>query len=442
MKAPIGDGAAVAREVFARAIDRTAPEPRVASCLLRDRDTLSIAGRHFDLRTIDRVVAIAFGKVAAPMARAVARVLEGFPLEGLLASRSADAPRGWQAFASGHPLPDAQSLAAGRAALALLRANDSERTLVLFLVSGGGSALLEAPVDPSWTLEELADAHRALIGCGAPIAEVNAVRRRLSAIKGGGLAAQAPRAAQVSLYVSDTNPGDVASIASGATWTSAFAPVDVGAVVRRHGLRDALPARLTASLLGDMVGPEHSLPARRLPARTFHHVLLDNGDLVAAAADAARELGHTVVRADDLGEVEVESLAGALLDRARAARDAQRGSRVCVVSGGEAICPVRGNGRGGRNQELVLRAALLLEPHPDARFAVLSCGSDGIDGNSPAAGAVCDADTLRRGRAAGRDPRADLERSDSHAFLAAAGATITTGPLAHNVRDLRVVVAG
>ncbi|MCA1816053.1 MAG: DUF4147 domain-containing protein, partial [Acidobacteria bacterium] len=389
-------------------------------------------------------------------------------------------PARWRVFEGGHPLPNRASLEAARAAFALLRRADEaasvepSRTLVVFLVSGGGSAMLELPRDAGVTLEDLRALNGVLVNCGAGIAEINAVRRAVSAVKGGGLALAAARAAQVTLLVSDVNAGDERSVASGPTF-----PADAGgdaraarALVERYDLAPRLPASVLRAL-----DPAHARPAVRDPidasaaidagAPRRHFVLLDNARAVRRAAEVARSLGFAVEVAGDIVEQSVEDGARLLVSRLSALRRKAGGGRAaCLVSGGEFSCPVRGDGKGGRNSETALRCALELDARntrtesgvgesrsrdsgADAgetdraapHFVALSAGTDGVDGNSPAAGALCDETTIARARALGLDPLDFLARSDSCNLFRALGDDITTGATGTNVRDLRILLA-
>ena len=350
----------------------------------------------------------------------------------------------WEVFEGGHPLPNASSEEAARAAFRLLAEADRREAIVIFLVSGGGSAMLEMPRGEGVTLEDLREVNRALVTCGAPISEVNAVRRAVSAVKGGGLSRAAPRSAQVTLLVSDVNAGREADVASGPTFEAESGGGAAARVVGRYGLA----ARLAPAVLRAL---RHA-PAREsggeARAPRSHFVLLDNGSAVEAAARAARARGFVTEVATDLVEQHVAEGSAALVARLLdlAGREGSRGG-VCLVSGGEFACPVRGAGVGGRNAETALRCAFEFERVCGGGAAggrvlvALSAGTDGIDGNSPAAGALADRTTLARARARGLDPRTHLEESDAYSLFHALGDAVVTGPTGTNVRDVRVLLA-
>ncbi len=290
----------------------------------------------------------------------------------------------WEIFEGGHPLPNEASLEAAEAAFNLLDWANDARGLVVFLVSGGGSAMMEWPISPAVSLDDLRRVNEELIGSGARISEINEVRRAYSAVKGGKLAQRATHARIVTLIVSDTNLDDEANVASGPT----------------------------------------------LPTSPYR-VLLGNWTALEAAHQKALELGFKSSIAHDICEQPIQE--GCELLLARLSQE----NTDCLISGGEFSCPVRGDGIGGRNLETVLRCALSLK-EPNA--VVLSAGTDGIDGNSPAAGAIADPTTIARARNLRLDPAKSLESSDSFTFFEGLGDLIVTGPTGTNVRDLRILL--
>ena len=359
------------------------------------------------------VYSIAIGKAATSMARGLEDALGDRLTAPVLIA------------AGGHPLPDENSLAAAQAAFALLDRANAEKATVVFLISGGGSAMIEWPVSDEITLADLQAANKTLISCGARIAEVNAVRRAFSAVKGGALARRAPRAQTFTLIVSDTNPGDEASVASGPTLNPPDDSPKAIDVVEHYQIESLLPDSIMKALR------DEKRPTRAI--NSSHLVLLDNNTAVTAARDKAIELGFSCAILDDIREQPIadgcELLLSKLLDQ----------STQCCVSGGEFSCPVRGNGFGGRNLETALRCAIELEgksPH----LVVLSAGTDGIDGNSPAAGAIADETTIQRARDLGLDAHQNLARSDSYSFFEHLNDLIVTGPTGTNVRDLRILL--
>ena len=410
---------------------------------------LTILDTEFDLNAQPHAIySIATGKAAVGMASAVDEVL-GDALAGGVVSAppmGVGLPERWGVFAGGHPLPNEASLEAARAAFALLRAADAQaRALVIFLISGGGSAMLEWPRDEAITLAEMQEANRALVACGANINEINSVRRAFSAVKGGGLGACAGRAAQISLIISDTREDEPYNVASGPTYAFPHEPHESSEIVKRYRLDARLPASILRAVNQPLPSPTETDSALMLRR---HHVLLDNERALVRAAEVAAAHGFTVEIARDLSEQPVAEGAALLVSRLFDLRRREGRRPVCLISGGEFSCPVRGAGVGGRNAETVLRCAFEIEAQAarapsDAttRVVVFSAGTDGIDGNSPAAGALGDDTTLARARTLSLDARKFLEASDAHTFFAALGDAVTTGATGTNIRDLRLLLA-
>lgn len=424
----------------------------------------------------DEVLVIALGKAAVPMTRALLKRLpKGVPVRGVCAGAAVpargDARVRW--FKGGHPLPNEESFAAAREALELLR-EAGVRTLVIFLVSGGGSAMMELPRDAAIELEELLEFHRALVGSGATIAEINAVRRQFSAVKGGRLAMAAGEAKQLTLLLADVPVKDVEAVASSPTLPDRGGEYECREILDRYGLMERFPRRVrewfesrissgaeAPSSLQRANGrakarPLHGLtPAHfkveRIPAEAVplqnrgpaawgdYEVLLSNEDLVAAACEQARRLGYETVVDNSCDDWDYEEACGYLLRRFRELR--REMPWVCLVSGGEVTVKLEGAvGRGGRNQHFALEAAVKMDRNADEEMVVLSAGSDGVDGNGNAAGAISDGSTVARARELGVEAKAALTRFDSGTVFAALGDAIVTGPTGNNLRDLRLVL--
>ena len=375
------------------------------------------------------IYAIAIGKAATSMALGLEDALNEQLSAGVLVSPSPIESKCWQTFAGGHPLPDEASLAAAQAAFALIdRANDEHATII-FLISGGGSAMIEWPVSDEISLTNLRSANQTLISCGAHIAEVNAVRRAFSAVKGGALARRAPLARIFTLIVSDTNPGDEASVASGPSLSPPrHAPAAIDVIID-YQLESVLPASIVRTVreAKESVGPVNG----------SHLVLLDNRTATEAARAKGLEFFPTSVRLDHISEQPIQQACDLLV---RTLREQPLDASFCAVSGGEFSCPVRGDGLGGRNLETALRCAIGLDNQRDSHLVVLSAGTDGIDGNSPAAGAITNEITLERARSLGLNADDYLARSDSYTFFDRLNQLVVTGPTGTNVRDLRILL--
>jgi len=430
-------------EIFRRALAAIDVERVVRESALRDGDRLVIGDENIDLAQFKRVVVIAVGKASVPMARAVEDILGDRISAGLVVTNAVIGRplRLLPVGAGGHPLPDSGSLEAASKALDILQANDSEETLILFLISGGGSALFELPIDAAITLDDLQAINSVLVGGGAVISEMNVVRRFLSAVKGGRLAAAAPRSRQISLYVSDVNSDDLSTVSSGLTMPGAATRADFHNVVKRYGLLDKFPARVSALIASGKL-PDPFRATAEDDRQRSHHLLLDNRKALLEAEQIAQsDFGCVVEIAEDLVEGDVETTMLTHIERVVALRYGHPGKIVCLLSGGEVVCPVRGDGQGGRNQEFALRAAIHLHQRGLPDVIVLSSGTDGIDGNSPAAGAIADSDTLRRAEEKGVSAERSLQNSDSFNFFNALGDAIITGPTGNNARDMRILLA-
>ena len=384
-----------------------------------------------------RLVVIGAGKASAAMARAVEDHWPG-PLSGLVVTRYGYgvACSRIEIIEASHPVPDAASVTAAQRILDTVKGLSAD-DVVLCLISGGGSALLVAPVE-GLSLDDKQGVNRALLKSGASISEMNCVRRHLSAIKGGRLAAACHPAKVITLLISDV-PGDrPMDIASGPTVADPTTCADALAIVKRYGI--ALPAAALDALQsgrGESIKPGDV----RLAGSECHFVATPQMALEAAANLARAEgvavhiLGDSIEgEALDVGKV----IAGIAL---QVARHGQPFAAPCVLlSGGEATVTVRGQGRGGRNVEFLLSLAIALDGHPSIH--ALAGDTDGVDGLEEIAGAYMAPDTLARAWALGIKPRDALTENDGHGFFQALGDSVVTGPTLTNVNDFRAVFVG
>jgi hydroxypyruvate reductase len=409
-----------------------------------------LLGRHLDtvahdVRADPRPFAVvAAGKAAGRMLAALRDRLEAPCTRALLVVPSAPVAGEGEdttVVIAGHPVPDAASVEAGRLALEIARQlGPGDRLIVL--LSGGASALLAAPAAPV-TLGDKVQLTRLLLKAGASIDELNAVRKHVSAVKGGRLAAATP-AAVTTFALSDVvgpTEDDPSVIGSGPTVVDPTTFADALAVLARHGLRDRVPAAVVDLLARGARGQEPETPkqAEHLPAGSVWHLVGSRRAAMEAAATAARALGYRAAVVGPAVTGEARQAGPALLARARALA-AEGGAPCCVVASGETTVRVTGRGRGGRNQELVLSTVTALAAAAGP-FVVASVGTDGIDGPTDAAGAIADPTTLRRARASGaREPDACLSDNDAYTYFAAIGDLIKTGPTGTNVADLQVIL--
>ena len=391
--------------------------------------------RHLPEPPRGRLIVVGAGKASAEMARVVEANWPG-PLSGVVVTRygyAAPCSR-IEIIEAAHPTPDEMSVAAAKRILATV-ANLTPDDLVLCLISGGGSALMCLPGE-GLTLADKQAVNRALLASGATITEMNCLRRHLSAIKGGRLAAACHPARVLTLAISDV-PGDhLIDIASGPTVGDPTTCAEALEIARRHGI-DLPPAAraLLASGRGESVKPGDP----RLTGATTRLIATPFMALEAAAA-VARQAGVTPVMLGDRVEGEAREVARAFAGVALGARDhAAFGPGPCVLlSGGETTVTVRGDGRGGRNVEFLLSLAVALDGA--AGIHALAGDTDGVDGAEDVAGAIIAPDTLARARAMGHKARAFLDRNDAHTFFAALGDQVVTGPTRTNVNDFRAIL--
>ena len=435
-----------ARRAFDAALAAVNPARAVKAAVKIENERLFAADIEFDLREIVNIYAVALGKAAFGMARGLSEILGGRLTGGVISAPKFDQrlPQIWQTFAGGHPMPNAESLAAANAAFELLNIADRPDALVIFLISGGGSAMMELPSSEKITLADLQAANKILVGGGATIGEINALRRRFSSVKGGGLSRRLTAAKSVSLIVSDTNDGEFFNVASGPTIESPddLSNAEIEAIIERDGLREKLPLTVLEAIQSSKFKVQSSNSGIQ-----NSKVLLSNRTAVEAAAKVLREQDFTVEVVEDLIETPVEKGCGELVKRLCALREKVSGEkRVAIVSGGEFVCPVKGNGIGGRNLEAALRTAVLFDElnknvNSETNFAALFGGTDGIDGNSPAAGAIADETTIDEAEKLNLDAQKFLDASDSYNFFARLNLQIETGAAGTNVRDVRILLA-
>ena len=426
---------AVARKIFEHALAESSVQRAFERHIECSRSMLRVAEDIYDLSAYSRTFVVAFGKAAHPMTETLAAIIGG-TLAGIVVAPAAPESQlpGFRYFLGGHPLPNAESLRAGDAILRSLRVHTA-KSLVLYLISGGGSSLVEKPIDEEISLADVAATHRVLVHCGAPIAEINAIRKHLSAIKGGRMAVAAAPAQQVSIMVSDV-PGDALdSLASGPTMPDSTTVDDCYRIAAQYDLLPQLPPAVRDLFAARSLEetPKSSDPAFQ---RARWWPVLDTSSLLKAAAEQATLAGFAVEIDNSCDDWDYSRAADHLLERLRELR---RGvSKVCLISGGEVTVKVSDGGIGGRNQQFALYCAQKIAGE---NIAVLSAGTDGIDGNSPAAGAVADGSTVQRAQTQGMDPAAALKNFNAFPLFEKLADAIMSGSTGNNIRDLRVLLA-
>lgn len=428
------------REIFLQTLQRIDIARSMAEILQANRGVLTIGSRSYDASSVERVVIIAVGKAAFPMMRvAHQRFSEArFRVARAVCVGSGDSqgmPEGVEVIHGSHPLPDEQSTTAALRVIDALRGLGPE-DLVLFLISGGSSAMIELPLDQQLTMDDVTDFHRALVHSGLDITAMNTIRKHFSAVKGGRLAAIAERARKHTLLISDVPEGQWDVIGSGPSVPDRSTREDCHRLLHESALLAAIPPRVSSFLLRDDL-PETPKEHNFCFANAQVDCLVSTATMLHAAMQICREHGWEAVIDTTCDDWEYRHAANYLMERVEILVR-QRGP-VCVVSGGEVLVTVGSKpGSGGRNQQFALYCATQL-PQRLVKMSILSAGSDGIDGNSPAAGAIVDETTLERAEQQTLSASAVLDAFDAYPFFHALEDAICTGPTGNNVRDLRIL---
>jgi glycerate 2-kinase len=422
---------AIARRIFDHALAESSIEKAFERQVECDRGVLRIAGDLYDLNSYRRVFVAAIGKAAHSLVEALQQ-RAGERFEGIVVSSTEpqNQVRGFRYFRGGHPMPDMESVRGAAAMLKSLNTLD-ESSLVVFLISGGGSAMAEKPIDDEISLDDLVSTYRALVHGGPPIHEINTIRKHLSAIKGGRLAQAAFPAKQVSILVSDVPDNTPDALASGPTMPDSTTIRDCHAIVEKYDLLRQFPASVRGLF------EQHALeetPKQDDKAFTDARwtTVLSNATVIATASAVAAREGFAVEVDNSCDDWDYDRAADYLLNRLRELR--KKVSRVCLISGGEVTVTVKNGGAGGRNQQFALACAARITGE---NITVLSAGTDGIDGNSLAAGAIVDGTTLQRAP----DAAKHLAEFDANSLFERLNDAVVTGPTGNNLRDLRLLLA-
>jgi glycerate 2-kinase len=469
-----------ARAIFAHALDACRIECAFPQRVRFEGTTLVLEhppmdqapASRIDLGGHRKILIIALGKAAIPMTQSLLDILpRNLRVRGVCSAPAKPAHRDWRIryYAGGHPLPNRDSFRAAQHALRLLR-RAFEKTFVIYLISGGGSTLFDLPLDPGISLADAISFHEALIASGAPIAEVNTLRKHFSAVKGGRLATAAPRAAKLTLQVVDVPSHHTEAVASGPTLADRSTVDDCRELLERYRLLHRFPPAVQRFFSrpdlpetpGDKSGmkrfteqrkaaPNAGLQVFDLPGTRAWEIgapvglvtLLSNGDLLNAAQEKAAALGYKVITDNHCDDWPYEQAAAYLVDRLAELRSQHPGRKLCLLSGGEVTVRIdREPGAGGRNQQFALACAVLLHQRlPRDPIVSLSAGSDGVDGNSLAAGALADPTTAGRSQAIGFDAQAALAAFNAAPLFTALGDSLVTGPTGNNLRDLRILLS-
>jgi glycerate 2-kinase len=437
---PVIDYRSQAREIFAYALQEANIPAAFRRHVEANRGVLRVGEDLYGIDDFSRIYAVSIGKAGHTMARELRQQL-GTAVSGVVCAPDPQQPlvEGFRYYFGGHPEPNSESMKAADAILKTLNAL-SGAALVIYLISGGGSAMVEKPADDEISLEDLVSTYRLLVDSGASIVEINAIRKHLSAVKGGRMskAAASHNAKQISIMVSDVPLSALDSLASGPSMPDESSVEDCYRIAQQYGLVKKFP--LSVRELFEREALDET-PDKDDPIFAYSRwwPILSNEDVVKAAASKAMELSFAAEIDNTCDDWEYTQAADHLLTRLRQLR--KGASRVCLISGGEVtVKKSAAGGVGGRNQQFALYCASKITGE---NITVMSVGTDGVDGNSPAAGAVADGNTTLRHSAlgSGRSVHQALQAFDAHPLFEALGDAIVTGPTGNNVRDLRVLMA-
>ncbi|MGB5932158.1 MAG: glycerate kinase [Anaerolineae bacterium] len=427
--------------ILSAALASVDPVVAVRRYLSLEDDSLYVSGRTYDLSQFRHIHVVGAGKASGAMAQALEEMLGERLTSGLV-----NVKYGYLAPTqrvrlqeAGHPLPDEAGLSATGKIVDLLR-ETGEDELVISLISGGGSALLTSPWE-GISLEEAKRLTEALLRCGATINEINAVRKHISQVKGGRLARLTHSASLITLILSDVVGDPLDMIASGPTVPDSTTYAEAWQVLERYELIEEVPPTILRHLELGKAGQVEETPKKGDAAfqRAYNLIIGNNRQAALAAVERAQELGFNALLLTTYLEGEAREVAKVLAALAKeVARYSEPVARpACLVLGGETTVTVKGEGKGGRNQEMALASALAIEGMEDV--LILCAATDGSDGPTDAAGAIAEGDTVARARQLGLDAQAYLANNDSYHLFQALSDLIITGPTNTNVNDLAMV---
>ena len=432
-----------ANKIIRSAIDAVKPDKLIQKKVCIQNDLLRIGGHRFPLEKFDHIYVIGTGKASAFMALEIEKIL-GSRLSGGAVSvkygHTAPCSK-VNVFEAGHPVLDENGLAAAKEILEIAE-KAGEKDLVICLISGGGSALLER-LPAGVQLDDVQKVAELLLGSGANIEEINAVRKHLSLVKGGQLARAIFPATCVSLIISDVIGDPLEAIASGPTAPDSTTFADAWRVIEKYGLPAKLPATVRTYLKAGKEGekPETLKPGDTAFRKVFNIILGNNLLALQAAKEKAEEAGfHTIILSSRIqGEAREVAKVLAGITQEILLNDLPLSKPACVLLGGETTVTLRGNGLGGRNQELALAALLEMKPVRQP-YLIASCGTDGTDGPTDAAGGFAFPGMWETAAQKSLDPLFFLQRNDSYHFLQQTGGLIKTGPTGTNVMDVILLI--
>lgn len=437
----------LARTIFLEAVSAVDPSKRMKEVLRLEGTTLAVRlpdgkERKFDLKGFRCVYLVGTGKAASAMAQTVEQVLGGWLTRGIITTKYGHGlPLAkTEVIEAGHPIPDERGLEGAKKIQELLRGAGPE-DLVIFLLSGGGSALLPFPAGEI-RLEEKQQLTELLLACGADIKEINTLRKHISSVKGGGLAKWAYPSTMLNFILSDVVGDPLDVIASGPTVPDPSTFEEAWQILEKYDLVEKVALSIRDHLQKGKRGEieETPKPGDRVFSRVQNILIGSNRIALKAAAQAATSYGfHTLILSSSIvGETREAALFHAAMAREIIASGHPVEKPACLLTGGETTVTLRGRGRGGRNQEFALAAALAIDGLE--KVVILSGGTDGTDGPTDAAGALADHTTLTRAKALGLDAKVHLDQNDAYPFFLKLGDLLMTGPTQTNVMDVRIVL--
>ena len=431
-------------EIFQAGLHAVNPEVAIKAVCHLDEEILTVADYRYHLSRYEQILVLGAGKGGASMARAIEEILGARITTGMITVKYNHLKelKHIKIHQAGHPVPDQNGLTGARKIYQLAQ-SAAEKTLVICLISGGASALMPLPV-AGISLQDKQQTTRALLACGATIQEINTIRKHLSILKGGGLARVIHPATLITLIISDVVGDDLNSIGSGPTVADPTSFADCREIVTKYSLQDEIPAAVLQHIESGIAGlaPETATAAENLFTKTRNIIVANNRNALLKAQERAIALGYHTLLPDALTEGDTRTVATHHL---ALTRKIQRNKQpldkpVCILTGGETTVKLNGSGKGGRNQEFALVAALEMDGME--KITILCAGTDGSDGPTDAAGAFADETTVARAAAIGLDPQQYLERNDSYNFFDRLGDLYKTGPTNTNVMDLRIILLG
>jgi glycerate 2-kinase len=433
-----------AMEIFQAALKAVDPVEAILRHVKRVDDGLQIGEHRFVFKDYDRILVVGAGKAGAPMARALEDLLGDHIADGVIVVKEGHGLplEHIRIHEASHPVPDERGIRGAEEILSLVK-GAGERDLVLCLISGGGSALLVAPAE-GVTLEDKQAVTRLLLACGADIHEINTIRKHMSRAKGGGLARFVYPATVVSLILSDVIGDDLNVIASGPAVPDTSTFEDTRRVLEKYDIWDRVPASVQSRIQQGLVGDIEETPkiGDAVFLKCYTELVGTNIQALKAAGQQAEQLGYQRLILSSTVEGEAREVVKVLTAIAKEVRDSGNplSAPACILCGGETTVTIQGDGKGGRNQEFALAAALILDGIEN--IVVLAGGTDGNDGPTDAAGAMADGRTLARAQAKGLDPLDYLRRNDSYHFFQTLEDLVITGPTLTNVMDVYMILVG